>query len=81
MDGKQEIRPVNHTGYYNQNLLPAPPGSEDLEGDFLNTESKKNLFTYGGSRGSSAQQWLRNCKICFQEASLAHCSSANCKLP
>lgn len=41
MGGKQDIRPVNHTGYYNQNLLPAPPGSEDLEGDFLNTESKK----------------------------------------
>lgn len=44
MGGKEETRPMNHIGYYNQNLLPAPPGSEDLGGDFLNTESKKPLI-------------------------------------
>lgn len=43
MGGKEEIRPVNHTGYYNQNLLPAPPGSEVLGSDFFNAESKKTL--------------------------------------
>lgn len=41
MGGKEEPRPMHHFGYYNQNVLPAPLGSEDHGGDFLNTESKK----------------------------------------
>lgn len=35
MGGKEEIRPMHHLGYHDQNLLQAPPGPEDHGGDLI----------------------------------------------